>query len=253
MFQTKKIKLKKVCKFCSTVYFRNEKYSDKQWFESKFCSSHCSAESKRKYAQKKDKYTAYDRKQGLLPQGSPESREKISRLTRLAMQRPEVQEKIRQPRNYTYSEDRKIAQSNNLKGKMPANLLYANSCYPNIQRGNYDINGTEMYFRSKWEANYALYLDFLVDHKQIIKWEYESDVFIFEQIKYGTRSYRPDFKLFNLNGSIEYHEIKGYMDSKSRTKLKRMAKYYPEIKLILVQRDEYMHLIKQLGKLLKFY
>ena len=88
---------------------------------------------------------------------------------------------------------------------------------------------------------------------EIKDWEYEADVFIFDQIKFGTRSYRPDFKIWNNNGIFEYHEIKGYMDSKSKTKLKRMAKYYPQVKLILVDRSFYTDLVRKLGKVLRFY
>lgn len=126
-------------------------------------------------------------------------------------------------------------------------------CYQNIQRGEYDINGTTIYFRSKWEANYALFLDFLIDHKEIVKWEFEPDTFIFEKIKFGTRSYTPDFKIFNNNGTIEYHEVKGYMDSRSKTKLKRMAKYYPKIIIKLIDQSEYKLLQKQIGKICNFY
>lgn len=138
-----------------------------------------------------------------------------------------------------------------LAGKMPKNIMREGR-YGNIQRGYFDINGKKMFFRSKWEANYALYLDFLIKQKQIEKWEYEVDVFIFEKIISGTRTYRPDFKIFN-NNSVEYHEVKGYMDSKSKTKLKRMAKYYPEIKLILIDQCYYRDLEKKIGRLLKFF
>lgn len=125
--------------------------------------------------------------------------------------------------------------------------------YPNVQRGDYENSKGTMYFRSKWEANYALYLDFLKDQGQIKDWEYETDTFVFEKIKFGTRSYRPDFKVFNPDGSFEYHEIKGYMDGRSKTKLRRMVKYYPEIKLILVDKDSYTEIKKKLGKMLLFY
>jgi hypothetical protein len=123
----------------------------------------------------------------------------------------------------------------------------------NVQRGYYNINGTEMYFRSKWEANYALFLDFLVDHKEIIKWEFEPVTFVFEKIQFGTRSYTPDFKVFNKDGSVEYHEIKGYMDSKSKTKLKRMKRYYPKISIKLIDQEEYAMLKRQIGKICNFY
>ncbi|HFD04779.1 MAG TPA: hypothetical protein ENJ25_01385 [Firmicutes bacterium] len=122
-----------------------------------------------------------------------------------------------------------------------------------VKRGYYDINGKNMFFRSKWEANYALYLDFLIKQKQIQKWEYEKDTFVFKKIKFGTRSYKPDFKIYNNIRTIEYHEVKGYMDSKSKTKIKRMAKYYPYIKLIIIDSDIYKDIKRKLGKLLKFY
>lgn len=100
-----------------------------------------------------------------------------------------------------------------------------------------DLGG--LYVRSSWEANYARYLNWLVEQKQILKWEYEPDTFVFETIKRGTRSYLPDFKVTNLDNTIEYHEIKGWMDQKSKTKLARMAKYYKDIKLVLIEKDDY--------------
>jgi len=125
--------------------------------------------------------------------------------------------------------------------------------FGNIKSGYFDINGKEIFCKSKWEANYALYLDFLIQKKQIKKWEYEPDIFIFENIKFGTRSYRPDFKIINNDDSITYHEVKGYMDSKSKTKIKRMAKYYKNIKLIIIDKDIYNDIKIKLGKMLKFY
>jgi hypothetical protein len=125
--------------------------------------------------------------------------------------------------------------------------------YSRGRMGHFDINGKDIFFRSSWEANYALYLDFLIKAKQIKKWEYEIDTFWFEKIKRGIRSYKPDFKIFNNNGSIEYHEVKGYMDKKSITKIKRMAKYYPKIKLIVIDQYSYKDIKKKVGKMLNFY
>lgn len=121
-----------------------------------------------------------------------------------------------------------------------------------IQRGSYICSKGDHYFRSKWEANYALYLDFLVKNFEIERWEFESDVFVFGKIKSGNRSYRPDFKVYRYDGSIEYHEVKGYMDSRSKTKLKRMKKYYPEIKLILIEKEFYKDMLKKLSGVIKF-
>jgi hypothetical protein len=125
--------------------------------------------------------------------------------------------------------------------------------YSRGRQGTYNINGKKMFFRSLWEVNYALYLDFLINQKQIKKWRYEVDTFWFEKIKRGVRSYKPDFKVFNNDGSLEYHEIKGWMDNKSKTKLKRMAKYYPSIKVVLIEKDLYKELKNKIGRLAGFY
>lgn len=249
-----KDKTTKICKGCGEEYSKDGKFSATQWAFSKYCSYACAGKAKRIHANAKAKDEFHRRKKGMSIKGSAEHREKISRLTKLAMQRPEVQEKIRQPRE-ALSLEHRMKLSDVHKGKMPDNLLTNNNfgCYQNIQRGNYDINGTTMYFRSKWEANYALFLDFLIDHKEIVKWEFEPDTFVFDKIQFGTRSYTPDFKIFNNNGTVEYHEVKGYMDSKSKTKLKRMSKYYPKIVVKLVDSSEYRLLQKQIGKLCKFY
>jgi len=139
-------------------------------------------------------------------------------------------------------------------GKLPSHLVGGRGkVFGNIKKGTYDINGKKIFLRSGWEANYALYLDFLIKRKMIKSWEYEKDIFIFEKIKFGTRSYRPDFKIANNDGSFEYHEVKGWMTKRSKTQLKRMKIYYPNIKLILIDRKPYGEIKAKLGKLLKFY
>ena len=91
-----------------------------------------------------------------------------------------------------------------------------------------------LYLRSRWEANYARYLMWLESRGEIQRWEYEPDTFWFEKIKRGVRSYLPDFKIWKTADSEPYYvEVKGNMDSKSATKLKRMAKYYPDVSLEL--------------------
>ena len=62
------------------------------------------------------------------------------------------------------------------------------------------------------------------DQGEILKWEYEPETFWFEKIKRGVRTYTPDFKVTEKDGSIIFHEVKGYMDARSKTKLKRMKK-----------------------------
>lgn len=107
-----------------------------------------------------------------------------------------------------------------------------------------------LYLRSKWEANYARYLNWLITMQEILKWEYEPDTFEFP-VRKGSRLYVPDFKVWNADGSVEYHEIKGYMDQVSQTKLKRMGKYYPGIKVLVIDGDQYRVLNRDLKNLIK--
>lgn len=131
--------------------------------------------------------------------------------------------------------------------------LNGRSRYSRSRIGTYDINGKKLFFRSLWEANYALYLDFLIKQNKIKDWKYEVDTFWFEQIRRGTRSYKPDFKIVNNDESIEYHEVKGWMDPKSITKLKRMKKYHPNIKLVVIDGDYYKDIKKKIGRVIGFY
>ena len=110
-----------------------------------------------------------------------------------------------------------------------------------------DLNN--QYFRSAWEANIARYLNFLLKINQIKSWEYEPDTFWFEKIKRGIRSYTPDFK---INGDY-YIEVKGYMDAKSKTKLRRMAKYYPRVKVELLDETRYRKINKDFKHIIDFW
>jgi hypothetical protein len=101
-----------------------------------------------------------------------------------------------------------------------------------------------IYFRSSWEFYYALFLEKLKQERKIIDWVHEPKVFWFENIKRGVRSYLPDFCVTHLNGSEEWSEVKGFLDSKSVTKMNRMAKYYPEVKIRLVGSDWFKQNLK---------
>jgi hypothetical protein len=94
-----------------------------------------------------------------------------------------------------------------------------------------------IYFRSSWEYYYSLFLEKLRQEKKILDWKHEPKCFWFEGIKRGVRSYLPDFCITHLNGTEEWSEVKGYFDSKSQTKMKRMAKYYPDVNIRLVGSD----------------
>jgi len=121
--------------------------------------------------------------------------------------------------------------------------------YANIKSGF--RSDLQIHVRSGWEANYCRYLNFLIDKGQVYKWEFEPDTFWFLSIKRGVRSYLPDFKVWDTETSEPYYiEIKGYMDAKSKTKLKRMAKYYPNVRVDLIAQKQYMEIKRKLSALM---
>ena len=121
---------------------------------------------------------------------------------------------------------------------------------PNIRssarRGRREDLGGQ-FFRSSWEANYARFLNLLIQQGRVKSWEFEADTFWFEKIRRGVRSYTPDFKVTEPCGAIYYVEIKGWMDPKSITKIKRMAKYHPQVELRVVDSKAYKELDRLIG------
>ncbi len=74
--------------------------------------------------------------------------------------------------------------------------------------------------RSPWEANVLRVLTDLG-----VKWKYEPRTFYFKGEKRGATSYTPDIYLTELD---LYLEVKGHLDSKGRSKVRKFKKYYPE-------------------------
>ncbi len=101
-------------------------------------------------------------------------------------------------------------------------------------RGGKRADLDDRYFRSKWEANYARYLNLLAKLGKIAAWEYEPKTFLFETVKRGNREYTPDFRIENKDGTHEWHEVKGWMDPSSATKLKRMGQFFPDERVIVI-------------------
>lgn len=106
-----------------------------------------------------------------------------------------------------------------------------------------DLNNT--FFRSAWEANIARYYNFIN-----VKWEFEPKTFVFENITRGSVSYTPDFYLPELD---KWVEVKGWMDGKSKTKLKRFKQQYPEEykKLQLITQKEYNEIKRKVAPFIK--
>lgn len=132
-----------------------------------------------------------------------------------------------------------------------AKHIYMKDMHP-YQRNNYAgwrIIGKAkilIHFKSIWEANYARYLDFLVEQKQIREWQYEPTEFYFDHIKKGCTTYRPDFYVVEQNANNYYVEVKGFLDHKSKTKIKRFQKYYPEEELRIVDKKWFLENGKKL-------
>jgi hypothetical protein len=115
-----------------------------------------------------------------------------------------------------------------------------------------EIGGKRHYFRSKAERNYARYLEWLKQHHLIFEWSYESITYWFDGIKRGVRSYKPDFEVWGTESSKPViHEVKGWMDPQSKTKLKRMAKYYPKVKLVVIDKKHIAEIRKKVGALIQ--
>jgi hypothetical protein len=102
------------------------------------------------------------------------------------------------------------------------------------------IGGKNHYFKSLWEIRYAHWLQYQKDKGWIIDWKYEPKTFWFYGIRRGCVSYKPDFQVF---GDIGYEtgwywvEVKGYMDARSATKIKRFKKYFPQEELRIVDKN----------------
>ena len=112
------------------------------------------------------------------------------------------------------------------------------------------IQGRRIFFRSGWEVNYAWWLQFLKEKGQIKEWLYEPERFYFDKIKSGTTSYLPDFKVIRNDGTHYWIEVKGYMDARSATKIKRFRKYFPKEHLEIVDAARFRE-IRQLCSFVK--
>lgn len=116
--------------------------------------------------------------------------------------------------------------------------------------GKRKIGDSEIYFRSSWEFNYALFLELLKTHGHIARWEHEPDTYWFHGITRGARMYLPDFKIHLADGTFYYVEVKGWMNPTSKTKLARMAKTYPEHLVMLVEKKEMVEIQQKYRHLL---
>jgi len=128
--------------------------------------------------------------------------------------------------------------------KEQGKVRYKKNPYSNCKGGKRaDLGG--QYFRSSWEANYARVLNwFIANGNDVKSWEYEPDVFEFP-VKRGSKFYTPDFKVHFSDGHHEYHEVKGWMDKVSATKIKRMGIHYKDEKIVVIGLTSYKDIAKK--------
>ncbi len=88
-----------------------------------------------------------------------------------------------------------------------------------------------MYFRSRWEANFARVLN-----HQGKKWSYESDTFLLDP----TSSYTPDFL-----SEGTYYELKGRWYEGHREKVVKFQEQHPDLLFVIIEEREYRELSKQ--------
>lgn len=112
------------------------------------------------------------------------------------------------------------------KPKKTKTITTAASNFARTKKGiRKDIHPTYS-FKSATEANFARIMEFLG-----IKWKYEERAFSFSDYKTKPFIYLMDFEITSPGGfrgiDCQYIEVKGYMDARSRNKLRRLKKCYP--------------------------
>lgn len=122
--------------------------------------------------------------------------------------------------------------------------------YRNVSGKRSDLGGR--FFRSKWEANLARWLNHLIECSVVNSWEYEPKEFVFAGERRGPgQFYRPDFLIKYEDGREEYWEVKAYLDAVSKTKLKRMKKHFPEKVVLVIDRGAYLSVEKDACRMIE--
>lgn len=130
---------------------------------------------------------------------------------------------------------------------MPRRRPYARKRSPEERAASAaDLEGKRA--RSRWERNIFRWLRMLKNRGEIHEFQYEPKEFWFWSIKRGTRFYKPDYAVWDDEGAVPYfYEVKGVMDSVSRIKLERMAKYYPDVVVLIIDERRYNEIEREFG------
>jgi hypothetical protein len=89
-------------------------------------------------------------------------------------------------------------------------------------------------YHSKFEMEYAMILDDMKKHKEIVSW---SPQFVLRLDVNGKHiaNYFADFKVIKKGGLIEIHECKGMWTAVGKIKYKLAQALYPDYKFILIK------------------
>lgn len=137
---------------------------------------------------------------------------------------PEVAAKISAAhRGKKFSEEHRRKISESKKGSK--NPCFGKKMVHGKRIWHFQANGQWIALRSTWEIAYAIWLD-----AQGIAWEYEAKTFLLSD---GS-VYTPDFYLV---ASGEFVEVKGWLRGKWLDKYEKFCQDYPDISIILADRQ----------------
>jgi len=99
-------------------------------------------------------------------------------------------------------------------------------------------------YRSKWEALYAVDLDYQKSAGDIIEWLYEPITFklteatIVEGKRHRAITYTPDFVCWLPNGRMRCIEIKGYRNTQAINRYKLAKDKFRRIEFVMIKRAQ---------------
>lgn len=244
-------KIEKVCLHCGKTFLVHKGKEN----TTKFCSRKCFGDFKHNGSVDRLTKIKANKKEKSIQKSKPLTLDEISSRPKLRRNPPVLMEckvcgKVTLQRYSVVQKGQgKYCSWNCFRKDLAIAMKERSGVHPRSNGGKRaDLNG--LYVRSSWEANYARYLNWLVKQGEITKWEYEPETFEFHKITKGNKFYTPDFKITNIDGSIEYHEVKGWMDNNSKVKLNRFAKYYPDKKLVLIDKEVYTSIARTMRPLI---
>lgn len=90
-------------------------------------------------------------------------------------------------------------------------------------------------YKNKLESSYAAHLAARKAAGEIADWAYEAVTFdLTHGILKHKCTYTPDFIVTLLDGTVEYHETKGFMREDAAVKVKLAASQHPEARFLIV-------------------